>query len=237
MRQWLHQLTGLSRTRFAWAMAMLTLGVQSAACQENPTPAEPNIAEKRFLIIHSDDAGMSHSVNRATIDAMEKGFVSSCSIMVTCPWFPEFADWASQHPEKDFGIHLTLNSEFDKYRWGPVAGKDKVPSLVDKDGYLHGSKEEVVAQARPAEVEIELKAQIDKALNAGIKLSHLDTHMGTVIATGDMLDIYVRLGIEYNLPVMIIRKLNPVIALGYPDLVREECRVYSDPGSQRTAAD
>ena len=101
-----------------------------------------------------------------------------------------------------------------------MAGRDKVPTLVDKDGYLFSSKEEVIAKARPAEVEIELRAQIDRALAAGIRLSHLDTHMGTVVSTADMLDIYVRLGVEYNLPVMIIRNIDPALAAGYPDLVR-----------------
>jgi len=202
-------------------LVLLMLWTQGlTALSGEPTVKGTTDESKRYLIIHSDDAAMSHSVNRATIDSMEKGFVSSCSIMVPCPWFPEFAEWAKQHPEKDFGIHLTLNSEFGSYRWGPVAGRDKVPTLVDKDGYLFKSKEEVIARARPAEVEIELRAQVDRALAAGIRLSHLDTHMGTVVSTADMLDIYVRLGIEYNLPVMIMRNIDPALAAGYPDLVR-----------------
>ena len=197
-------------------------GVPAMIAQDQPkavASADPE-SQKRFLIIHSDDAGMSHSVNRATIDAMEHGFVSSCSIMVPCPWFPEFAKWASQNPERDFGIHLTLNSEFGGYRWGPVAGREKVPSLVDRDGYLHQSKDEVIAHARPAEVEIELRAQIELAKQAGVRLSHLDTHMGTVVSTADMLEVYVRLGIEFDLPVMLIRNIDPQISRAYPELVR-----------------
>lgn len=197
--------------RCVCCLAVFFVG-QTASAQQ---PLDPT---RRYLIVHSDDAGMSHSVNRATISAMESGLVTSCSIMTVCPWFPEFAEWASQHPELDFGIHLTLNSEFQKYRWGPVSGRDRVPSLVDADGWLHRRKEDVQRLARPADVETELRAQIDRALRAGIRLSHLDTHMGTVVSTGEMLEIYVRLGLEYRLPVMIMRNIDPQLAPDYPDL-------------------
>jgi chitin disaccharide deacetylase len=186
-----------------------------SACGGDPTPAKAG----RSLIVHADDAGMSHSANMATIEGLEHGIVTSASILVPCPWFPEFADYARKHPERDYGVHLTLTCEWKNYRWGPVASRDKVPSLLDKEGYLNRDNGPVVAKAKLSEAETELRAQIERAKAFGVRLSHLDTHMGTLLDRPDFLELYVNLGIAYHLPVMFTRQAtSPAMQVAYPAL-------------------
>src|SRR5713101_9110439 len=113
-------------------------------------------ASARLLVIHADDLGMNHSVNRATFEALEKGWITSASILVPCPWFPEVARFAQAHPNVDLGIHLALTSEWTTFRWGPLTRPDAVPSLVDEQGYLPLGEATVARQARPEEAEKEL---------------------------------------------------------------------------------
>jgi predicted glycoside hydrolase/deacetylase ChbG (UPF0249 family) len=157
--------------------------------------------DARVLIINADDFGMCHDENEATIEGLTSGLFTSSTILVTCPWFEEAADFARANSEADLGVHLTLTSEWDRYKWGPVLGRNAVPSLVNEQGYLRRDLPEVYANDRLSEVEAELRAQIDKALAAGIDVTHLDSHMGPLHLRADYHTLYVRLARDYGLPI------------------------------------
>lgn len=155
----------------------------------------------KLLIVNGDDVGMCHSANLATIESLEQGQMRSATIMVPCPWFPEIAAYAKAHPEKDFGIHLCHTSEWSKYRWGPVAPREQVPGLVDAQGYLWPEIPEVYAHATPEQALIEGRAQIKRALAAGVDVTHLDSHMGALQYHPDYMKSYLQLAVEFDLPV------------------------------------
>ncbi len=157
----------------------------------------------KLLIIHADDLGVAHSENAATIKAMETAVVNSASIMVPCPWFTEIASYAVANPKADFGLHLTVTSEWKNYKWGPLSDDQTVPGLVNKNGFLFSSADSVYQKATPAEIEIELRQQINKALKFGIDVTHLDSHMGVLYGHAEYLKVLIRLGREYKVPVML----------------------------------
>jgi len=156
----------------------------------------------KAVIFHVDDVGMSHDSNMGAVKALE-GTATSLSIMMPCPWVPEFAAYMKEHPGLDAGIHLTHTSEWKNYRWGPVAGKSAVPGLLDEHGYLWRSVAQVGTNATPDEVEAEIRAQLDKALAMGITPTHLDSHMGTCFQPA-YIERYVKVGMEKNIPVLFM---------------------------------
>jgi predicted glycoside hydrolase/deacetylase ChbG (UPF0249 family) len=159
----------------------------------------------RLLIVHADDVAITHSVNAAFFRGLETGFINSGSVMVCCPWFAELVAFVQAHPEADLGVHLTLTSERTYYRWGPTAPRSKVPSLVDGLGYFHQTWTSDT-RVNPNEVEIELRAQIEKAYAAGLRPTHLDSHQYRLQKGGrELFSIFLRLGGEYRLPVFVAR--------------------------------
>ncbi len=163
--------------------------------------------QTKLLIIHADDAGLSHSENRATILSIKEGLINSCSLMVPCPWFYEMALFARDNPQYDYGIHLTLTCEWENYKFGTVLPVSEVPSLVDEYGHFFKTREEVRAHATPEDVKKELHAQVQKALKFGLEPSHIDSHMYSVGAHEAFFNIYKALGKEFNLPVLINEQL------------------------------
>ena len=179
-----------------------------------------NLAQKlgfskdaKLLIIHADDAGLSHSENMATIQSLENGIVNSYSIMVPCPWFYEMALFAKSNPQFDNGIHLTLTCEWENYKFGPVLPIKEVPSLVDENGHFYKKREQLRNKASADDVKKELEAQIEKAIRFGLKPTHIDSHMYSVGASPEFFDIYRDLGKKYKLPINISHQLMEMVGL------------------------
>ena len=180
-------------------------------------------AGSKVVIFHVDDVGMSHESNVGAIKALEDGVVTSWSVMMPCGWVPEVKAYLQKRPGVDVGVHLTLTSEWNNYRWFPVAGAKSVPGLVDGDGYMWDSVREVVASATADEVEMEIRAQVDKAVAMGITPTHIDSHMGTVLRP-EYVEQYVKVGIEKNIPVMMFGGHLQHVgyeAKGHEDLLRQ----------------
>jgi len=203
----------------------LSFALALCVAQTAPNPNGKTVAERlgypansRLLVIHADDFGMMHTVDHAIEDAFEHHWVTSASIMVPCPWFPEVARWAKAHPDADLGLHLTLNADWTSYRWRPVSARPN-SSLVDPDGYLPLLTEYVDKHAKMPDVEAELRAQVDKAEAAGIKPSHLDSHMGTLFSTQPLFHVYLELGRHYHIPLLLTREpsdaMNPPLPPGF----------------------
>jgi predicted glycoside hydrolase/deacetylase ChbG (UPF0249 family) len=172
----------------------------------------PTLAERlgfdsadRVAIVHVDDIGMCHDANEGGFETLANGPATCGSVMVPCPWFSEAAARARENSDFDLGVHLTLNSEWEHYRWGPVAGCDAVPSLLDDEGFLWRTTVETLQRAAPEEVEVELRAQVERALAAGIDVTHLDSHMGTVFYKPEFVEVYARLAREFRVPVFVAR--------------------------------
>jgi len=193
------------------------LFVYQASAQQTLAEQLGYAANTKLLIVHADDIGLAQSVNEASGQAFASGGITSGSIMVPCPWFIDFAEHFKSHPDLDVGIHITLTSEWDYYKFGGVLPASEIPSLLDENGYFYPTTEEVGMHADPVEAEKEIRAQIEKAIAYGIKPTHLDTHMGSVLAKPELVEIYMRLGMEYDLPVFAPR----MMLFAMPEDVRE----------------
>jgi chitin disaccharide deacetylase len=195
----------------------------------------PSLAERlgfaasdKLVIVHADDVGLCHAQNVGFFDVLEAGGVTSGSVLVPCPWFPEAAAYARRRAGIDLGVHLCLNSEWASFRWAPLLGKERVPSLVDGDGYFWTSQAEALAHAKPEEAHAELRAQVDRALAAGIDVTHLDAHMGTAMMT-ELLSVYFELGLEFRLPVFFPRPTATLLEeVGHPELIPELDRILDE---------
>ncbi|WP_149304800.1 polysaccharide deacetylase family protein [Pareuzebyella sediminis] len=176
---------------------------------------------KKVIILHADDIGMCPEANQAAKKQLTEGAIQSAAVMIPCPNAEEFITWATKNPNLDIGLHLTLTSEWKTYRWATVTNTSEVPGLLDEDGKMWHEVPQVVQHASAAEVEKEIRAQIDQSLAWGHRPDHIDTHMGTLYGDPSYVEAYIKVAQEYGIPANIIDisdtlVLNEFRNKGYP---------------------
>jgi chitin disaccharide deacetylase len=179
--------------------------------------------DAKLLIVNCDDLGSTHSANIAVYDALRHGVATSASLMVPCPWA---RDAAAQYRGEDVGVHLTLNAEWDTYRWGPVTHS---PSLLDGDGGFPRTIEDTWDHADMDEVRKECRAQIERAIYWGFDVSHLDSHLGTLQLRAEFFDVYTELAVDFGLPLRM-GGASAQRAVGFPfrDVAAADSIVFPD---------
>jgi predicted glycoside hydrolase/deacetylase ChbG (UPF0249 family) len=186
-------------------LSMLALSLLASAPKRTLAERLGYARDAKLVIVHGDDMGEWHAVNAASIRALESGAINSGVMMVPCSWFPEMAAWAKAHPDADLGLHLTMTSERTNYRWGPVASRQLVPSLLDPQGYLRLIQVEAAREIDAREAEIEVRAQVERALSFGLKPSHLDSHQAVLYQRPDLFESLVRVSQHYRIPIGLAR--------------------------------
>jgi len=184
--------------------------------------AEPSLVERlgfpsdaRVLIVNADDYGMNQATNVGTEKALKNGALTSATIMITCPWFLAAVDATKEYPI-NAGVHTVLTSEWKYYKWGPVVGAGSAPSLVDQNGFFYPDVPAVYLNADIGEVNREIRAQIDKALQAGLDVTHIDSHMGAMQYAPGYHKLYIEIARDYDLPCrMAQRELMDQYGAGY----------------------
>ena len=193
-------------------------------------------AGKKVIMLHADDIGMCEEANIAADAQLKNDYIQSAAIMMPCPNAEEFVTWAINNPKKDIGLHLTLTSEWQEYRWGPVTNAKEVPGLIDPDGMFWHEVPGVVQHASAEEVEKEIRAQIEKSIALGYRPDHIDTHMGTLYGDPRYVKVFYKVAQEYGIPANAIELSNPKVvevfrAQGYPmdDSVLQLSKDYTLP--------
>ncbi|MCU0503360.1 MAG: polysaccharide deacetylase family protein [Anaerolineae bacterium] len=174
--------------------------------------------DDRAVIFHADDVGMCHGADVAFLELSRRGLISCGSVMTPCPWFLEAADLARQNPKLDLGVHLTLTSEWDFYRWRPLSTLEGASGLLDEEGCFWRDIPQVRGHLNVTAAEAEFRAQVERALAAGIDVTHLDAHMYSALIP-ELIEPFIRMGLEYRLPVLLPRRIEADLAgLGLGDL-------------------